>query len=60
VKFDISELRIDTWRGPDGATPCIRITHLPTGKTVVVDDQPDNNSRERALELLSKALEPGS
>lgn len=61
VELVPEDLRIDVWRPFDKDKPsAVQITHLPTGTTVTVDDQPSaHRNRERALELLREALEPG-
>jgi protein subunit release factor A len=57
VDIDPEDLRIDTYRVVGG--PCsVRVTHLPTGVTVLVDDADDvEASRERALAAIRRLLE---
>jgi hypothetical protein len=51
------DLRIDLIRVAGGRPDAIRVTHLPTGTTVTVDDQPSaQENHERALERLLERL----
>ncbi|HVA59209.1 MAG TPA: hypothetical protein VNG13_01575 [Mycobacteriales bacterium] len=55
VELAPGELRIDVDRA--GHRTAVRVTHVPSGKSVTVDDEPSNHlSRERALTLLGKRL----
>jgi peptide chain release factor 2 len=51
------DLRVDVMRMMGGGPCGVRITHIPSGTVVGVDDQPSTEeNRERALFLLREQL----
>src|SRR4051812_33168026 len=57
VELDPEDLRIDLIRQAPGPSCAVRVTHLPTGQSVTVDDAPDSGiAREIALRRLSELL----
>ncbi len=57
VELASEDLRIDVGRQIGGGACSIRITHLPTGTTVTVDDQPTTkDNRNRAMAMLRESL----
>lgn len=58
VEIDPQDLRIDIIEPTRDRHWAVRITYLPTGTTVTVDDHPSQlANRDRALELLRDALD---
>jgi len=56
VELRPDDIRIETTRVVGGGCSA-RITHVATGKSVIVDDRPTAiENRERALELLATML----
>jgi arginyl-tRNA synthetase len=53
---DAKDLRTDTYATPANR-PAVRITHVPTGLTVVCEDEPsEGKNRERAIGMLKSRL----
>jgi protein subunit release factor A len=61
VELASEDLRIDVIRTV-GDGPCaVRITHMPTGRSVTVHDQPTTeDNKERAMDLLRESFGPDS
>ena len=57
VELSPDDVRIDVCRTPGNGPCAVRVTHLPTGQIVTVDDQATTeDNRNRALNVLRASL----
>ena len=64
MKINKKDIKVETMRGqgPGGqhrnkTDSCVRITHIPTGISVTIDDRKQHQNKKRAFKLLEEKLE---